>query len=154
MVVIKEKTTVTQKLHGNCLSHSRTDVSVRDVSAIIDEPIARGGTNMGPTPTETLIVALIACTNVIGHRCAHKHGVEFKALSIDAEFTFDRRGTQLMEEVEVPFQKILLTLNVETDAADEQIEKVKADLRRFCPLAKAIRKSGTEIEEIWNVKRG
>lgn len=153
MVVVKEKTTVTQRLHADCPTHSRTEVSVRDVKTIVDEPKERDGTNMGPTPTETLVAALAACTNVIGHKCAHKHGVEIRAMSIDTETTFDRRGTQLMEEVQVPFLKIRMVINVTTDASDEQIDKVKADLNRYCPVAKVIRNSGTLIEEVWNVSR-
>lgn len=153
MVVVKEKTIVTQRLHGSCPTHSRTEISVRDVKTVVDEPKERDGTNMGPTPTETLVAALIACTNVISHKCAHKHGINFRAMSIDAEASFDRRGTQLLEEIEVPFPKIRLVINVTTDASEQSIENVKADLHRFCPLAKVIRNSGTEIEEIWNVTR-
>ena len=70
MVVVREKTTVTQRIHGKCPTHSRTDISVRDVKTVIDEPKEREGTNMGPTPTETMVAALIACTNVISHKCA------------------------------------------------------------------------------------
>src|SRR6516162_11803750 len=82
MVTVKEKTTVTQRIHGNCPTHSRTEISVRDVGTVIDEPKEREGTNMGPTPTETMVAALIACTNVISHKCAKKHGVELKAMTI------------------------------------------------------------------------
>ena len=152
MVTVKEKTTVTQRIRGNCPTHSRTEISVRDVKAVIDEP-KREGTNMGPTPTETMVAALIACTNVISHKCAKKHGVELKAMTINAESTLDRRGTQLLEEIEVPFPKIRLLIDVTTDASKADMEKVKTDLRRFCPISKVIRNSGTELEEIWNVTR-
>src|SRR6266508_6770623 len=108
---------------------------------------------MRPTPTETMVAALIACTNVISHKCARKHGVEFKAVSINAEATLDRRGTQLMKEIEVPFPKIRLIINVTTDASEADMEKVKADLRRFCPISKVVRNSCTELEEVWNVAR-
>jgi putative redox protein len=153
MVTVREKTTVTQRIRGNCPSHSRTEISVRDVKAVIDEPKERDGTNMGPTPTETMVAALIACTNVISHKCAKKHGVEFKAMTIDADSTLDRRGTQLLEEIEVPFPKIRLVVDVTTDASEADLEKVKADLHRFCPISKVVRNSGTELEEVWNVTR-
>jgi uncharacterized OsmC-like protein len=153
MVTVKEKTTVTQRIRGNCPTHSRTEISVRDVKAVVDEPKEREGTNMGPTPTETMVAALIACTNVITHKCAKKHGVELKAMTIGAESTFDRRGAQLLEEIEVPFPKIRLVIDITTDASEDDMEKVKADLRRFCPVSKVIRNSGTELEEVWNVTR-
>jgi len=153
MVVIREKTTVTQRIRAECPTHTRTDVATRDVKTVIDEPKERDGTNMGLTPTETMVAALIACTNVISHKCAKKHGVDIKAMSIAAESTLDRRGTQLLEEIEVPFPKIRLVINVTTDASEADLEKVKADLHRFCPIAKVVRNSGTQIEEIWNVAR-
>ena len=62
MVIVKEKTIVTQRIHGHCPTHARTEISTRDVKTIIDEPKERDGTNMGPSPTETLVAALIACT--------------------------------------------------------------------------------------------
>jgi uncharacterized OsmC-like protein len=153
MVTVREKTVVTQRMHADCPTHARTEISTRDVRTIIDEPKEREGTNMGPSPTETLVAALVGCTNVISHKCAKKHGVEIKAMSIDAEWMFDRRGVTLMEEIEVPFPKIRLVMNVTTDASDPDLEKVKADLHRFCPVSKVIRNSGTDIEEIWNVTR-
>ena len=153
MVAIKEKPVVSQRIHGDCPTHSRTEICTRDVNTVIDEPKERDGTNMGPTPTETLVAALIACTNVIGHKCAKKHGVTFESMSIDAESMLDRRGTQLLEEIEVPFPKIRLVINVTTSASETDLDKVKGDLRRFCPLAKVIRRSGTELEEEWRVTR-
>ena len=153
MVVVREKTTIMQRIHGNCPTHSRTEISVRDVRTVIDEPKERGGTNMGPTPTETMVAALIACTNVISHKCAKKHGVELKAMTINAESTLDRRGTQLLEEIEVPFPKIRLLIDVTTDASEAEMERVKADLHRFCPISKVIRNSGTQLEEVWNMTR-
>jgi putative redox protein len=153
MATMKEKTIVTQRIRGSCPTHSRTDISVRDVATVIDEPIEREGTNAGPTPTETIVAALIGCTNVIGHKCAKRHGVEIQTMSIDAEASFDRRGTQLLEEIEVPFPKIRLVINITTRASDAQLEQVKADLHRYCPISKVIRNAGTQIEEVWNVKR-
>src|SRR5262249_51745828 len=122
MVTVKEKTTVTQQIRGNCPTHSRTEISVRDVKAVVDEPKEREGTNMGPTPTETMVAALIACTNVITHKCAKKHGVELRAMTIGAESTFDRRGAQLLEEIEVPFPKIRLVIDITTDASKADME--------------------------------
>jgi len=44
-------------------------------------------------------------------------------------------------------------INVTTDASEAAMEKVKADLHRFCPVSKVIRNAGTELEEVWNVTR-
>src|SRR5215510_6274782 len=66
MVTVKEKTTVTQRIRGNCPTHSRTEISVRDVKAVIDEPKEREGTNMGPTPTETGFLGAVLDASDLG----------------------------------------------------------------------------------------
>ena len=153
MATVKPKLVMTQKLSATCPTHSRTDVSVRDVETVIDEPIERDGTNLAPTPTETLVAALMGCTNVIFHKCAHARGVELQAMSIDAEAQFNRAGTTMAEEIEVPFEKITLRIDITTAAADADIEAAKADLQKFCPVAKVFRNAGTPVEEIWTVTR-
>jgi uncharacterized OsmC-like protein len=62
---------------------------MRDVQLTIDEPQARGGTNLGPTPTETALAALVGCTNVIGHKCADSLGVDIGHLDISVSCDFD-----------------------------------------------------------------
>ncbi len=154
MATARPRTTVQQNIAATCPTHSRTDLRVRDLESVIDEPEERDGTNLGFTPTETLIAALIGCTNVISHKIAHRHGIEFADMTIEAEATFDRRGAALMEEVRVPFPRIVLTIDVRTDASDADMEKVKTELPKFCPVSKVIREAGTVIEEVWNVTRG
>jgi uncharacterized OsmC-like protein len=153
MVEVKQKTQVRMKLDGECPSHSRTDVSVRDVRLTVDEPIERGGTNQGPSPTETLMAALIACTNVITHKVAHKNGVHLHAMHVRLEADFDRRGVILQEEVDVPFPAATLYIDITTDADDAAVAKVKRELAMFCPVSKVIRGSGTRLEEVWTVAR-
>ncbi len=153
MVVVREKTQVRMRIGGRTVSHSRTDISVRDLSAVIDEPIERGGTNQGLSPTETLMAALIGCTNVIGHKVAHKHGITLDALEIRLEADFDRRGVTLQEEVAVPFPAATLHIGVTTAASDAEIETLKRELAMFCPLSKVIRAAGTDLKEVWTVTR-
>lgn len=153
MVTVKQKTVVTQKLTGDAKSHSLTEVKSRDVSSIIDEPAERGGTNKGLTPTETLMAALIGCTNVVFHRAAHANGVNVQGLSVRLESQFDRRGVTLQEEIEVPFPKITMYIDLKTDADDAKIAEAKRQLKMYCPVAKVIRASGTDLEEIWTVQR-
>ena len=153
MVNIKPKTVVTMNLHGTCASHSHTDIAVRDQRITIDEPEVRGGTNLGPAPTETLLAALIGCTNVITHKIAAKNGVRIDALSVDVEAAFDRRGVTLVEEVAVPFPEITMRVDVTTDAEESAIETLKTDLAKFCPVSKVIRQSGTKLNEVWTIIR-
>jgi putative redox protein len=140
---------IQMKVEGSSKSHSRTDILARDVECVIDEPIARGGTNLGLSPTETLISSLIGCTNVITHRILEKMGFKVFNMDIEAITKFNRDGVGLLEEVEVPFPEILLNIEISTDASEIDINEAKKQLSMFCPIAKVIRNSGTIINENW-----
>ena len=152
-MAITQKTVVPMTVQAACPTHARTNAHTGKHELVIDEPAARGGTDQGPTPIETMIAALLGCTNVILNRVAEKNHVEVKTLSLAAEASFDRRGVMLEEEVAVPFPEIRLTINLTTPATELQVERVKADLRKFCPVSKVIRQSGTKLEEVWNIAR-
>ena len=152
-MAITQKTLVPMTVSAECPTHARTCARAGKHELIIDEPPARGGTDQGPTPIETMIASLLGCTNVILNRVAEKNHVEVRALSLAAEASFDRRGVLLEEAVAVPFPEIRLTINLTTPSTDLQVERVKADLGKFCPVSRVIRQSGTRLEEIWNVTR-
>lgn len=132
-----------------CPTHSKADLSIRDLAFSIDEPVARGGTNTGPTPTDTALAALIGCTNVIGHKCAQSLGIDIGQLIIDAHCEFDRRGVSLSEEIDVPFKKIVLSITCSGSASDDELQALAIEVARFCPLSKLFRNSGTDVEEHW-----
>lgn len=149
MTNVTTKTTVTLRAAAECPSHSLANVSVDGLEMVIDEPVVRGGTNLGPTPTATALAALIGCTNVIGHKCAKKLGVDIGHLKISAACEFDRRGVTLQEEINVPFTKIILDVEVNGGASVDEILQVAQEVSKFCPLSKLYRQAGTDIEERW-----
>jgi len=144
-----QKSEVIMSMSATGETHARTKINVRDVSSVIDEPEARGGTNQGLTPTETLMASLIGCTNVISKRIAHKMGIELGEMDIQLSAKFDRRGTMLEEEIDVPFSEVTMDIEIDTDATEEQINMLKIDLAKFCPIAKVLRGSGVNIIENW-----
>ena len=148
-MAISRKTTITMKLSAESPSHSLTNVAVRDVKLPIDEPTERGGTNLGPTPTETLVSALIACTNFIGHKCADSLDIDIGHLNFDVECDFDRRGVTLAEEIDVPFKTIRMKVKYDGAASGEDIDRLLPEIAKFCPLSKVLKQGGTVIEEEW-----
>jgi uncharacterized OsmC-like protein len=144
-----QKSEVIMSMSATGETHARTKINIRDVSSVIDEPEARGGTNQGLTPTETLMASLIGCTNVISKRIAHKMGIELGEMDIQLSAKFDRRGTMLEEEIDVPFSEVTMDIEIDTDATEEQINMLKIDLAKFCPIAKVLRGGGVNIIENW-----
>ena len=150
---ITPKSVVTMKASAHATSHARTEVNVRDLVEVVDEPIARGGTNEGASPTETVLVALAGCTTVISHRIAESIGLNIIGLFVDLEGDFDRRGVMLGEQLDVPFPEIRSMIKLTTDSDDELVDRLKSDLQLYCPIANMLRQSGTNLIETWDVIR-
>ncbi len=144
---------VPRQMTGVAKTATLIDISVRDVEYVIDEPAQRGGTNMGPAPTEAMLGALIGCTSVISQKIAKKIGVTFDEMSIELEATLDQRGVNLNTDVAVPFPKIILNIAVTTRASDEEMATIRSELQRFCAVATVFRAAGTNIVENWTVTR-
>ena len=128
------------RVKADCPSHSWADIAIRDLSLAIDEPVERGGTNAGPTPTDTAL---------IGHKYADKLGVDIGHLEVSASCSFDRRGVTLEEEIEVPFRRIDLTVHSHGSATQESLDLVAREVKKYCPLSKLFSAAGTEIVENW-----
>ena len=147
---IVAKTTVKLRAEAACTSHSLANISIRDIAFAIDEPVERGGTNLGPTPTDAALAALIGCTNVIGHKCAAKLQIDIGHLDISASCDFDRRGVTLTEEIDVPFKKIHLKIQMSNVVSEQNLQRLQSEITKYCPLAKLFRQAGTIIEEEWH----
>ncbi len=148
-MAIRMKTTVRLKAEADCPTHSVANITIRDLAFAIDEPVERGGTNTGPTPTDTALAALAGCTNVIGHKCAGKLGVDIGHLQISIEAEFDRRGVTLAEEIDVPFVAIAQHVTCSGAATEAEIATVAAEVEKFCPLAKLFVGAGTILTTTW-----
>ena len=146
---VKVKTTVKLRAAADCPSHSLAQVAVRDLVFPIDEPVERGGTNMGPTPTDTALAALIGCTNVIAHKCAAHLNLDIGDLSISALCDFDRRGVTLMEEIDLPFQAIHLKVTTGKPLSEADLNRLSREVGKYCPLSKLFKQAGTSLEEEW-----
>jgi len=143
------KTTVQIRAGAHCPSHSRADVRVRDLTLVIDEPAERGGTNAGPAPTETALSALAGCTNVIGHKCAARLGVDIGHLDIEITCDFDRRGVTLAKEIDVPFLAIRQTVSAHGAVSEDELLAVAREVDKYCPLAKLCAEAGTKVDTVW-----
>lgn len=151
--IVKTKTKVRTKLQGEAEGHSRTLLRCRDLIDVSDEPVERGGSNEGLAPTEMALGALIACTNVITHKIAAKHNIDIEEASFDLDAEFDRRGVTLQEEVMVPFPEIVLDIKLTTAASDQELEVLKTELDKFCPVAKVFSAAGSKIVSRWHITR-
>ncbi len=148
-MAVKMKTVVKMRVKGETQGHARTDVSVRDLNVTIDEPVERGGTNLGPSPTEYAYIALIGCTTSISNKCAKKLGVDIGELSYEMVVEFDRRGVLLEEEVDVPFPSIELNVTSSGPLSQEQLDQVGVETAKYCAVSKLFEGAGTKVTVNW-----
>ena len=148
---IKEKPIWTFNIDGSAESSTRSNVKMRDKELTIDEPIERGGTNIGPMPVEMVMAGLAGCTHVIANKLANHFGEPITAMEVNIETTMDSRGTRLIEPIDVPFPKVIINIVAEMDGPQEAIDQVVASLRHHCAVSKMLQQSGSEIVENWTI---
>lgn len=123
---------------------------------VADEPPGfaggAGGQNAGPTPTGFLVAAFAADIPVVLQRIAKERGVNLQ--SIDAHVTIawnPRAIAGLTEDADpTPFEAVS-DIALQTDASSEELEALKADYLKRCPIYNLLRKSGCAMIENWIV---
>lgn len=148
---VKQKPIWTFRVSGRQETATRSVVRARDVEMRIDEPLERGGTNLGPMPVETMIAGLVGCTHVISNKLAAANGVEIAAMEIDVLTTMDSRGTRLIEPIDVPFPEVKISITADMRGPEEGIAAVVAKLRQHCAVSKMLRMSGSRVSESWTI---
>lgn len=151
MLNTKEHKLIKVALEGHTPTPSLTEVRVRGHSFVIDEPPYRHGTDVGPTPLETLLGALVGCTNVIACRIASEMNIKFKIDKIEVIGYLDHRGIDRVVDVPVPFPSIELHVKATTSGSEDDIARLREDMNMRCPMSVILRQAGSKILENWVV---
>lgn len=151
MAVVKEKPIWTFTVTGEQRSPTQSVAQARGKTAIIDEPIQRGGTDEGPMPVEYVFMGLVGCTHVISNKLAKANGVTFTSMDIEAKVTMDSHGTRLIRPIDVPFPEVTLTIDATYEGPREGALQVVEKLREHCAVAMMLRQSGTRVVERWTL---
>ena len=96
-MTIKMKKYVRQVVTGEAESHTVTVLKAGDLLDVSDEPVERGGSNEGMSPTQFFEASLVACTNVISHKIATKNNINLMSYKIKVDAGFNRLGVMLAE---------------------------------------------------------
>jgi putative redox protein len=65
----------------------RFELQVRGHLLVCDQPVADGGTDQGPTPTELFVASLAACVGFYARRFLARHHLDTAGLRVEADFT-------------------------------------------------------------------
>lgn len=151
-MTIKQKPLINVRLEAHCPTMSLTEIRTRGHSFVIDEPAIRHGTDVGPTPLETMLGALMSCTHVISRRIAHERGVNLEFTRMKCLGLLDHRGIDMEADVPVPFPKIELDITARSDMDAKTLEDFKEELEARCPMSVILRQAGSEIVLNWQLE--
>jgi uncharacterized OsmC-like protein len=94
---------------------------------------ATGGTGLAACSGDMLLEALAACAGVTMNAVATALGIELRDATLLAEGDLDFRGTLgVAKDAPVGFKEIRLSVTLDTDATQEQIDTLLRLTERYC----------------------
>ena len=73
------------------------EITVRQHIVLTDQPLADGGTDLAPTPTELFVASLASCVAFYARRYLVRHSLPTEGLAVTATFGFADRPTRVGE---------------------------------------------------------
>jgi uncharacterized OsmC-like protein len=103
---------------------------------------ASGGSGLQACSGDMLLEALVACAGVTLKAVATALGINLKDASVKAEGDLDFRGTLgVAKDAPVGFREIRLRFELDSDAAEEQKQKLIELTERYCVVLQTLRKA-------------
>jgi uncharacterized OsmC-like protein len=103
---------------------------------------ATGGSGLEACSGDMLLEALVACAGVTLRAVATALALPIRAGTVRAEGDLDFRGTLgVAKDVPVGFREIRLLFALDTDATEEQLERLLSLTERYCVVLQTLRNS-------------
>jgi putative redox protein len=102
---------------------------------LVDEPGALAGDDLGASPVEFALGALISCQVVVYRLYAHALGIQVDEIDIKAEGDLDaRRLFGIEESVRAGFTDVRLAITLTGPETDARYQELKAVVDAHCPV--------------------
>ncbi len=136
-----EKCRVEVHAESRLVEAFRSHAKTRDFDVIVDQPENMGSSNQGPRPSELLLAALAACHEVTYRLYADAMDIDLKSVAVSVTGVSDARGFFNVEEgVAAGFSEVYGEIKIESDASDEDIERLRQTVNLHCPVLDDLRK--------------
>jgi uncharacterized OsmC-like protein len=135
-----ENAFITLSAHGTL--GSGVSCKVETGQALVEAGLhpATGGDGTLACSGDMLLAALVACAGVTLNAVATAINVELRDATLEAQGDLDFRGTLGVErEAAVGFKAIRLTIDLDTDAGEEQVENLIKLTKRYCVVFQTLR---------------
>jgi putative redox protein len=108
-----------------------------------------GGADSAPSPLSYTLGALTGCNQITAALVAKDLGVALGRLSFEAVGDFDPSVLAAGAEGNANFDAVRISATIETDADEEQFERLRAETERRCPVTQLFVRSGLEFTSTW-----
>lgn len=136
-----DKTRVQVSAESKLVEAFRSHVKVRDFEIIVDQPGNMESTDRGPRPSEYVLAALAACHEVTYRLYADAMDISLDSVAVSVTGVSDAKGFfALDEDTPAGFSEIFGTIAIESDATDDEIERLRQAVNRHCPVLDDIRR--------------
>lgn len=113
----------------------RSEVTIRQHSLTVDEPVALGGADSGPNPVELILGALGSCQEITYRAYATALGIPLESVSVTIEGDIDLRGFFAVDDsVRAGYEAIRGTVHLESSASEEQLQLLRNAVNAHCPV--------------------
>lgn len=132
--------------------HAKSIVTVKgDHTLIVDEPKRLGGSDSGPSPLAYLAASLAGCTAVIVERCVKDAKLEIKSMKVKSTIIYSPRGIGGVEGYKSNPSEAITDVWIKIGATPGQVEAIKADYMKRCPVYNLFSASGCKMTDNWHV---
>jgi len=104
--------------------------------SMVDQPVAGGGKDSGPTPLEYLFISLAGCIVTIGHIVAKQRHLAVRKIEVQVEGELDTdvlMGKSL--PVRAGFSGLRVHTLIDADMSQEEKEQFLKEVDERCPIS-------------------
>jgi uncharacterized OsmC-like protein len=126
---------------GESENPTRMNLTSGKFSMVIDEPQNMGGTDIGPSPIQVLLMSLAGCLNVTGHEVAKQKGLKLNGMKVTIEGVMNPCAfIGCSFEERAGFQNIKVTVDPDMEnASPEDVADWLEETENRCPVTDNVR---------------
>jgi len=114
----------------------KTDCTAGKHRVVVDQPMAAGGTDEGPTPLDYQLISLGGCIAALGRIIANQRHLPVRGIrvSVEGELNTDRLLGKTAQD-RTGFSSVKAAVAIDADLSREEKAKLLAEIDDRCPIS-------------------
>jgi putative redox protein len=114
----------------------KTECKAGSHTVVIDQPMATGGTDAGPTPLDYQLITLGGCLAAIGRIIANQRQLPIRGMKITVEGELDTdRLLGKTTQARAGFSAIKATVDIDANLSREEKDRLLREIDERCPIS-------------------